>query len=93
MGIHIASMLEHRYLEKKTTNIIHNNGFGGQTQAESFAKLKLLLPEYFLIADTKISADASSYGLWAVLQQKHNGVWKRFCILFNERRLRRRHLP
>jgi len=50
--------------------------------AESFAKLKAeiitprVLSHYDVIADTKIRADASSYGFRAVLLQKYNGVWK-----------------
>jgi len=54
----------------------------GQPQVESFEKLRAeiatprILSHYDVAADTKISADAFSYGLGAVLLQKHNGYWK-----------------
>ena len=35
-----------------------------------------MLSLYDVTVDTKISADASSYGLVVVLLQKHNGKWK-----------------
>ena len=54
----------------------------GPAQQEAFEKLKAeiatlrVLPHYDVIADTKISADTSSYGLGAVLLQYHSDTWK-----------------
>lgn len=53
-----------------------------QAQQEAFEKVKAEIPtlrvlsHYSIDADTKISADASSHGLEAVLVQLHNGEWK-----------------
>ena len=53
-----------------------------QSILEAFEKLKAeiatsrVLSHYSIDADTKISADASSHGLGAILVQLHNGEWK-----------------
>ena len=60
----------------------------GQSQADSFEKLKAeiatprVLCHYDVTADTKINADAFSYGLGEVLLQKHNGEWKPIAFAF-----------
>ena len=60
-------------------------------QQEAFEKLKTelatprVLSHYNIDADTKVSADASSYGLGAILLQLHNGEWK--LIAFASRSL------
>ena len=54
----------------------------GPAQQEAFEKLKAeiatprVLAHYDVTADTKISADASSYRLGAVLLQYHSDTWK-----------------
>ena len=54
----------------------------GPAQQEAFEKMKAeittprVLAHYDVTADTKISADASSYSLRAVLPQSNNDSWK-----------------
>ena len=54
----------------------------GSAQQEAFEKLKAeiatprVLAHYDVTADIKISADASSYGLGAVLLQSQSDTWK-----------------
>ena len=60
----------------------------GPAQEESFAKVKTelttqtVLALYDLQADTKISADALSHGLGAVLLQKHGKEWQPVAYAF-----------
>ena len=52
------------------------------SQTDTFNKVKdeltspPVLAWYNPVAETKLSADASAYGLGAVLSQKHNNEWK-----------------
>ena len=76
-AIHLASKTKplRELLKKK------NTGHWGQPQEQAFREIKEMMSATILAIydpnkDTKVNADASSYGIGDVMQKKENGIWK-----------------